>query len=70
MNAQTQRFYVDARIGNHIARFPKTSTSTPSGISTLAVVSGGLTGGRTKSSPSVIEQLSRIVSRKTFANAV
>ena len=69
MNTQTQRFYIDARIGNRIAPFPRRNASAPRGIGALAAVSGGLFQGRARSQRSVIEQLSRLVSRMTFANA-
>ena len=36
MNEQTHRIYANADIGNRLAQFPKTHTSTPSGIGALA----------------------------------
>ena len=67
MNEQAHRIYANTDIGNRVAQFPKTRTL--SGIGALAAVSGGLFQGRARSPHSVIEQLSRIASRRTFANA-
>ena len=69
MNTQTQRFYINACIGNRIAPFPRRNDSAPRGIGALAAVSGGLFQGRARSQRSVIEQLSRMVSRRAYASA-